>query len=52
MQSVVADWWPNLYPVTGCRGDWLRVRATIDGAVREGWMPPAMQCDNPYTTCN
>ena len=52
VQSVVADWWPKLYPVTGCRGRWLRVRATIDGAVKEGWMPPTMQCDNPYTTCN
>lgn len=51
-QSVVDDWWPSLYPVTGCRGHWLRVRATIEGKIKEGWMRPTMQCDNPYTTCN
>jgi hypothetical protein len=50
--SVVSEWWPKLYSVTDCAGKWLRVRATISGKTHEGWMPPRMQCDNPFTTCN
>ena len=22
------------------------------GKIKEGWLEPEMQCDNPYTTCN
>ena len=51
-QAVVKDWWNGLYSVLRCDGAWLYVRATIDGQPHEGWMPPEMQCDNPYTTCN
>ena len=52
VHAIVSDWSPDLYPVTGCAGRWLRVRANIGGKVSEGWMPPTMQCDNPYTTCS
>lgn len=51
-QAVVEDWWNGLYSVLRCDGAWLYVGATIDGQSYEGWMPPEMQCDNPYTTCN
>ena len=33
--------------------NWLYVEAiNDDGVKRKGWLPPDMQCANPYTTCN
>jgi hypothetical protein len=51
-RAVLPEWWNGLYAVVRCRGDWMYVRATIDGRLYEGWMPKAMQCGNPYTTCS
>jgi pimeloyl-ACP methyl ester carboxylesterase len=51
-QAVVREWWPELYAVKRCNGDWLDVRATIKGEPVEGWLPREMQCANPYTTCS
>lgn len=39
--------------VFGVYKGWLYVNAvTEDGQNIKGWLPPDMQCGNPYTTCN
>jgi hypothetical protein len=52
VRDEVREWSPEPYAVLACRGTWLHVRTTIDGATHEGWMPKQMQCANAYTTCN
>lgn len=41
----------NSYEVLDFDGKWLKVRAKINNKFYVGWMPPEMQCANPYTTC-
>ena len=33
-------------------GKWLKVRVKINNKFYVGWLPPEMQCANPYTTCS
>lgn len=33
-------------------GDWLKIRFKYKGKAYVGWLPPEMQCANPYTTCS
>ena len=33
-------------------GEWLKIRFKYKGAFHIGWLPPEMQCANPYTTCS
>ncbi len=33
-------------------GDWLKVQFKYKGKACVGWLPPEMQCANPYTTCS
>jgi hypothetical protein len=43
---------PNMYEVIDFEGKWLKVKIKIKDKIYIGWMPPEMQCSNPYTTCN
>lgn len=33
------------------QGQWLKIRTVVNGKIYEGWIPPEMQCANPYSTC-
>ncbi|WP_223650271.1 hypothetical protein [Hymenobacter psoromatis] len=41
-----------LYSIRHCACAWVYVRLIFKGRAYEGWLPPAMQCANPYTTCS
>lgn len=43
---------PNMYEVLDFEGKWLKVRVEINNKFYVGWLPPEMQCANPYTTCS
>ena len=43
---------PNMYEVLDFEGNWLKVRVKINNKFYVGWLPPEMQCANPYTTCS
>ena len=43
---------PNMYEVVDFEGKWLKVRVKINNKFYVGWLPPEMQCANPYTTCS
>ena len=43
---------PNIHEVLDFEGKWLKVRIKIEDKVYIGWMPPEIQCSNPYTTCS
>lgn len=32
--------------------DWLKIKFNYNNSIYVGWLPPEMQCGNPYTTCN
>ena len=49
--ALVPGYYPGLYPAQHCHGRWLCVRISLHGKVYQGWLPPPMQCANPYTTC-
>jgi hypothetical protein len=51
-QSVVPDWTNELYTIVKCSKNWTYVRIKYKGQLKEGWLQPDKQCDNPYTTCN
>ncbi|HEU4551362.1 MAG TPA: hypothetical protein VFS25_00945, partial [Chitinophaga sp.] len=38
--------------VLSCRSKWVEVFFSSAGKGYVGWLPPEMQCDNPYSTCN
>jgi hypothetical protein len=38
--------------ISDCDGDWLKVSIEYNNKTYEGWLPPNMQCANPYTNCN
>ena len=52
VQSIVPDWTNQLYTIKKCFDKWAYVRIKYKGQVKEGWLQPDKQCDNPYTTCN
>jgi len=52
VQSVLPDWTNELYVIAKCFRDWAYVRIKYKGQIKEGWLQPDKQCDNPYTTCN
>ncbi|MGI6291429.1 MAG: hypothetical protein ACOXZH_03235 [Bacteroidales bacterium] len=33
-------------------GEWLKIKFKYKGIFHVGWLPPEMQCANPYTTCS
>lgn len=43
---------PNIYEVIDFDGKWLKVKIKINNKFYVGWLPPEMQCANPYSTCN
>lgn len=43
---------PDVYQVLDFEGKWLKVQVKNKSRVYVGWMPPEMQCANPYTTCS
>lgn len=50
--DTVDTYYPNLYSITNCDGQWARVTLQTDDKTFKGWLEPGMQCPNPYTTCN
>lgn len=50
--DTLTKWNPNIYQITGCSGEWVKVRLTTSNKTLEGWLAPDKQCPNPYTTCN
>ena len=32
--------------------NWLKIKFNYKGRSYNGWLPPEMQCANPYTTCS
>lgn len=42
----------DMWIVTDSQGEWVKVKATVDGKKYEGWLSPEMQCCNVYTTCS
>lgn len=42
----------NMYEVLDFEGEWLKVKIKVGNKFYIGWMPPEMQCANPYTTCS
>jgi hypothetical protein len=52
VQSFVPNWTNQLYTITKCHENWAYVVIKYKGQIRQGWLQPDKQCDNPYTTCN
>lgn len=52
VQSIVPEWTNQLYTISKCVKNWVYVTLEYKGQMKEGWLPPDKQCDNPYTTCN
>lgn len=52
IQSVISGWTNELYTITKCFKSWAYVKIRYKGKIKEGWLQPDKQCDNPYTTCN
>jgi hypothetical protein len=42
----------EMFIVTSMKNNWLKVKITYKGEIYEGWIPPYMQCANPYSTCS
>ena len=49
---IIKEYDPEMYVVIDCKADWLKVKRVLHGKTYIGWMPPEMQCPNPYTTCS
>jgi hypothetical protein len=52
VETNVSRWIPELYEITDCKGNWLKVRLNYVDKSYSGWLEKEMQCANPYTTCN
>ena len=52
VKCVFKEWLSDLWEIKDCSNRWLYIIKKIHGKTIEGWLPPEMQCDNPYTTCN
>jgi hypothetical protein len=52
INSIVPNWTNQLYVIEKCSEKWVYVKVKYKGKIKEGWLEPEMQCDNPYTTCN
>jgi len=52
INSNVPNWTNQLYVIEKCSEKWVYVKIKYKGKIKEGWLEPEMQCDNPYTTCN
>jgi hypothetical protein len=52
IKSISPKWINQLYTVEKCSGKWVYVKIKYKGQIKEGWLQPDKQCDNPYTTCN
>ena len=50
--STIPEWTNQLYVITKCSQEWAYVKIKYKGQLKEGWLQPDEQCDNPYTTCN
>lgn len=42
----------NELAVLACKNGWLKISIKDKFIRYTGWIPPAAQCSNPYTTCN
>ncbi|WP_147323392.1 hypothetical protein [Chitinophaga silvatica] len=51
-KTVIKEYLVDLLPVISCRNGWVKVIIKLDNKTISGWLPPEMQCDNPFTTCN
>jgi hypothetical protein len=50
--SVIKKYNIEFLKVIDCDYNWVRVQFKIGDKIYSGWIPPEMQCNNPYTTCN
>jgi hypothetical protein len=48
----VTEWINQLIPVRSYKAKWVYVNFDYKGKSYVGWLPPNLQCTNPYTTCN
>lgn len=44
--------WGDLYVITDCCDDWLKIKTKEANVTKEGWIAPVDQCNNPYSACN
>ena len=44
--------WGDLYTIKDCSNNWLKITTIEENTVKEGWLSPPDQCDNPYSACN
>ena len=52
VESIVDIWIPELYTITDCKENWVKVELIYLNKKYTGWLERDMQCPNPYTTCN
>jgi hypothetical protein len=52
IKSIVLNWNNDWYQITSCSKSWVYVKLNLNGTIKEGWLDPEMQCNNPFTTCN
>lgn len=52
VNSIIPKWVNQLYIIEKCSSKWAYVKIKYKGQIKEGWLQPDKQCDNPYTTCN
>ena len=52
VKTILKEYYPDMWIVTDCHKNWLKVKAMIEGKLYEGWISPEMQCCNVYTTCS
>jgi hypothetical protein len=50
--NVMHDYCPDMFIVTEIKNKWVRVKIKYNNKIYQGWMPPDMQCANPYSTCS
>jgi hypothetical protein len=52
VNCIIKEYNPEMYIVTDCVGEWLKVKTIFHGKEYTGWMSPTMQCCNVYSTCS
>lgn len=52
VQSSIPGWTNDIYIIRKCFNNWAYVRIDYRGQLKEGWLQPDKQCNDPYTTCN
>jgi hypothetical protein len=49
--KIISPYYTPL-PIYNCHERWLYIKfLDEDNKIKEGWLSPEDQCDNPYSTC-